>query len=105
MQTPVFEVAVYKVQPEKLDQFLRIQSTAHDVIKKFEGFKSLHTLRSMESSDTFVDYCEWESHDAAQQANAKAAAMPELQVFFELGAGMLTFGHYTSLLMTANHHE
>lgn len=94
MKTPVFEVAVYSVKEEKLAQFLKHQPIAHSVIKRFPGFKSLHTLHSLDSPLTFVDYCEWESLEDAKNANQQAMSMPELQIFFELGDGMISFGHY-----------
>ncbi len=94
MKEPVFEVAVYSVKEEKLEQFLQHQPAAHAVIKQFPGFRSLHTLRSLDSPLTFVDYCEWESIDDAKNANQRAMSMPELQVFFELGDGLISFGHY-----------
>jgi hypothetical protein len=100
MKAPVFEVVVYTVQEEKLHDFLQQQPIAHNVIKQFKGFKSLHTLRSLESPNTFVDYCEWESHDDAVKANEMAMNAPELKMFFELGDGVITFGHYTSGLLT-----
>ena len=100
MKTPVFEVVVYTVQEEKFHDFLQQQPIAHSVIKQFKGFKSLHTLRSLESPNTFVDYCEWESHDDAVKANEMAMNAPELKMFFELGDGVITFGHYTSGLLT-----
>ncbi|MCK9408538.1 MAG: antibiotic biosynthesis monooxygenase family protein [Bacteriovoracaceae bacterium] len=100
MKSPVFEVVVYKVKEEQLSKFLEQQPMAHAVVKNFPGFTSLHTLRSTDSPATFVDYCEWESLEAAQNANQLAMHMPELQIFFELGDGMISFGHYTSKLLT-----
>lgn len=100
MQQGVFEVAVYRVQEEKLQEFLQHQPAAHAVIKNFHGFKSLRSLRSLDAPNTFVDYCEWESHDDAVRANERAMNTPELKVFFELGDGVVTFGHYQSLLQT-----
>lgn len=100
MKSPVFEVAVYKVKEEKLQQFLQQQPAAHGIISKFKGFKSLQSLRSVDNPNTFVDYCEWESHEDAVRANEQAATMPELQIFFELGDGLVTFGHYKPLLNT-----
>jgi len=102
MQTPVFEVVVYKVKEEKLQDFLKQQPLAHNTIRQFKGFKSLHSLRSMESPNTFVDYCEWESHDDAVKANEEAMNRPELKIFFELGDGIISFGHYASELRTEN---
>lgn len=100
MKPTVFEVAVYKVKEEKLQQFLQHQPVAHGIIKKFKGFKSLQSLRAIDAPDTFVDYCEWESHEDAVLANEQASKMPELQIFFELGNGLITFGHYKPLLNT-----
>ncbi len=100
MQTPVLEVAVIKVAEDKIDQFLIQQKSVHDIIKNFKGFKSIRSMRSIESPNTFADYCEWESYEDAVKANEQAMAMPELQMFFELGDGMITFGHYKSLLKT-----
>jgi len=100
MQTSVFEVVVYKVKEEKFQDFLQQQPIAHNTIKLFPGFKSLHTLRSTESPNTFVDYCEWESHEAAVKANELAMNAPELKMFFELGDGIISFGHYVSGLLT-----
>ena len=100
MKTPVFEVVVYSVKEEKLQEFLQQQPLAHNTIKQFKGFKSIHSLRSTESPNTFVDYCEWESHYDAVKANEMAMKAPELKMFFELGDGVITFGHYTSGLLT-----
>lgn len=100
MQTPVYEVAVVTVAEEKVSEFLKQQKMAHDIIQKFKGFKSIRSMRSMESPNTFADYCEWESYEDAVKANEQAMKMPELQMFFELGDGMITFGRYNSLLTT-----
>jgi quinol monooxygenase YgiN len=100
MNTPVYEVAVYSVKEDLLERFLKLQPAAHDAIRQFPGFRSLRTLRSADAPATFVDYCEWDSLEDAQQANQRAATMPELQIFFELGDGMVSFGHYTTGLFT-----
>ena len=100
MNSTVTEVAVYKVKQELLQSFLEQQKTVHTVISGFKGFRSLRSLRSLESPDTFVDYCEWDSQDDAAAANALAMTLPELNIFFELGDGMISFGHYISSAYT-----
>lgn len=100
MTSSVFEVAVYSVKKEKLKQFLQHQPLAHSVIKRFPGFKSLRTLHSLDSPLTFVDYCEWESLEDAKNANQRAMSLPELQIFFELGDGLISFGHYRTGRLT-----
>lgn len=94
METPVTEIAVYSVPEPLLPRFLAQQPAAHAVISAFPGFRSLRTLRSAEQPNTFVDYCEWDSLAHAKEANERAMTMPELQIFFELGDGMISFGHY-----------
>lgn len=100
MTSPVFEVAVVTVAEEKLNEFLKQQKIAHEIIKKFKGFKSIRSMRSIESPNTFADYCEWESYEDAVRANEEAMNMPELRMFFELGDGMITFGHYNLVAAT-----
>jgi len=100
MSTPVFEVAVFKIKEENVEEFLKKQSGVHETIKKFKGLKSIRSLRSIEEPNTFVDYCEWDSHEDAVQANEQAMKMPELKMFFELGDGMITFGHYNTTILT-----
>lgn len=101
METPVTEIAVYSVPEPLLPRFLQQQSAAHAVISAFPGFRSLRTLRSADRPDTFVDYCEWDSLTHAKAANERAMTMPELQIFFELGDGLITFGHYTEQSRTS----
>ncbi|MFZ4621160.1 MAG: antibiotic biosynthesis monooxygenase family protein [Bacteroidota bacterium] len=96
MKEPITEVAVYTVKDELMERFLQQQSTVHGVIKQFKGFRSLRSLRSLESPNTFVDYCEWDSHDDAVAANSQAMTLPEMKIFFELGDGMISFGHYAT---------
>ena len=101
MHHPITEVAVYTVKEELLHSFLEQQQTVHTVISGFKGFRSIRSLRSLESPNTFVDYCEWDSREDAAAANTLAATLPEMRIFFELGDGMISFGHYTSTAYTA----
>lgn len=105
MSNPVFEVAVYTVTAEKIQDFISQQPIAHQVLRGFKGFKSLRSLRSIESPNTFVDYCEWESHEDAVNANTQAMITPELKMFFELGDGVISFGHYSTALTTSGYSE
>ncbi len=100
MNHPVTEVAVFTVKEELLHSFLEQQQNVNTVISGFKGFRSLRSLRSLESPNTFVDYCEWDSHEDAAAANAIASTLPEMRIFFELGDGMITFGHYTTSVFT-----
>jgi antibiotic biosynthesis monooxygenase (ABM) superfamily enzyme len=100
MDHTVTEVAVYTVKEEMMKSFLEQQKNIHSVISGFKGFRSIRSLRSLESPNTFVDYCEWDSHEDAAAANARAATVPEMRIFFELGDGMISFGHYESTAFT-----
>ena len=100
MQHPVIEVAVYTVKEELLHSFFEQQQTVHTVISGFKGFRSIRSLRSLESPNTFVDYCEWDTPEDAAAANTLASTLPEMQLFFELGDGMISFGHYESTAFT-----
>lgn len=104
MSTPITEVVVYTVKPEILERFLKQQPVAHAAVSAFPGFRSLRTLRSESEPPTFVDYCEWDSLEHAKQANELAMRTPELSIFFELGDGMISFGHYTTVTVTGPHH-
>ncbi|NUN71378.1 MAG: antibiotic biosynthesis monooxygenase, partial [Bacteroidetes bacterium] len=91
---------VYTVPEGSLSRYLEQQTAAHAIISTFPGFRSLRTLRSAGQPNTFADYCEWDSLADAKAANERAMTMPELQIFFELGNGLITFGHYTEHAVT-----
>ncbi len=100
MNEQITEVVVYTVKEEMLQTLLQQQPIVHRVLKQFKGFRSLRTMRSLDSPNTFVDYCEWDSHEDAVAANTLASTLPELKIFFELGDGMITFGHYVTTAET-----
>lgn len=100
MDHTVTEVAVYNVKEEMMKSFLEQQKNIHSVISGFKGFRSIRSLRSLESPNTFVDYCEWDTPEDAAAANTLASTLPEMQLFFELGDGMISFGHYESTAFT-----
>jgi heme-degrading monooxygenase HmoA len=101
MSKPVFEVIVYTVNERILKEFESNLETAHGLLRSFPGFRNLRTLRKPGTPATFVDYCEWDSLEQAQEAGKKAMEMPEMKLYFELGEdSLITFGHYETVRFT-----
>ena len=101
MSHTVYEVIVYTVKEEILEKFESNLETAHHLMRTFPGFRNLRTLRKPGTPATFVDYCEWDSIEQAQDAGKKAMEMPEMKIYFELGEdALVTFGHYENIRYT-----
>ncbi len=97
MNNQVFEIVVFKIKKDKLQEFLQNQPKMYQQLKTYKGFKSIITHQSIENPEIFVDYCLWETKEDAKNAAKDVMNDPKLSSLFNLIENVLSFEHYKQI--------
>ena len=75
------EIAVYRIQQEKVEAFLKIKQTLIEEAHLLEGLISSTTHRSVEENNVFVDTMVWESPEHSANAFEHFIKLPTTEKF------------------------
>jgi heme-degrading monooxygenase HmoA len=65
---PVILINKFKVNPEEVDQFLKVFAATTEIMKQMPGYISAQLHRGVAGSCVFVNYAVWESTECFKQA-------------------------------------
>lgn len=80
-KTTTYELVVYKIKSDHLEEYNEILETAREHIRQFPGMLGYQTFRSAESGHVFMDLVKWRSLEEALDAAQKVEKMKEFAPF------------------------
>ena len=68
MSTPVYELIVYTVREDKLENYAGVRGQVFQYLSTLDGYREGSTFRSLKQPNLFVDYITWTSLGQAKAA-------------------------------------
>lgn len=87
MPTSIREIIVYRIQPDRLDQFLAIKQQMIAESVTLEGLRSSTTARVLGEGNVFADTMVWDSKQASEAAMPAFEKLPTAPTFLGLFDG------------------
>jgi len=92
----VIELVVYKLKADVVENFDQIQPQIEAELKKFPGFISFKSTRSLDDKSICVDYVEWASVEQAKDAAKKVMEMEQFKPMMDSIKEVIYMGHLKS---------
>lgn len=65
-QNPIYEIAIFTVKPEFINQMNDIRQGLRKVLQEFKGLISINTLQPINSNRVYADIAQWQTLKDAQ---------------------------------------
>jgi heme-degrading monooxygenase HmoA len=92
------ELVIYKVKPDKNQEFLEVYGWIRREMSTMPGFVSAETLQSLDDAHTYADLWIWESIAHAKDAHIRFASLPHAKQFTAVVDRVLHSGHFVPSL-------
>lgn len=93
----VTEIAIYKVDQNRIPEFLKTAEKMHAELETVPGFISIETRPSVDGAGVFMDICVWETKAAALQAMEKFPTFQNAPAFLSFFEGdPIYMGHFAA---------
>lgn len=91
----VAEVVIYRVKPDRIEEFHRVREKIREELASFHGFQSLTTMQHVDQPGVFRDLCQWRSREEAMHAFKNFRDLPSAAEFLDMLDGRpLYSGHF-----------